>query len=109
MYGSLRKHLLKPSSRPACISEKENVLRGPEEVKEDFLEEVGLEQDIEILLKSDGEMLSRGNWGSGEGVMTRRWSWKARTFWQREKHMTCKGPGALVGHQRSVRHATYRE
>lgn len=82
------------------------MLRGAEEVKEDFLEEVGFQQGIEIMLKWDGEMLSRGSWGSREEVMTRRWPWKVRTFWKQEEHMLCKGVGALLERQGPVRHVT---
>lgn len=95
-------YLLKPSTKVACISEKENVLGSSEEVREDFLEEVGSDQGVEIILNWDGRKLSGRGWDSTEEVMTRRWSWKVRTFWKEEEHMTCIDLGALVKHWGSV-------
>lgn len=66
------------------------MLGSSEEVREDFLEEVGSDQGIEIMLNWDGRKVLRGGWNSREEVMTRSWSWKVRTFWKKEEHMTCK-------------------
>lgn len=69
------------------------MLGSSEEVREDFLEEVGSDQGVEIMLNWDGRKLSGRGWDSIEEVMTRRWSWKVRTFWKKEEHMTCKDLG----------------